>query len=114
MGYTTWFDVSIKDFSSQEPLEEKDKQQFDKIVESIMSLPSVAQLEVLEDCSKLTGEGKWYDHEEDMEKISSQFPGILFVLKGEGDESDDLWKNYFLNGQMGGGSATITYPACPW
>ena len=41
----------------------------------------------------------WYNHEEDMLAISKQFPELLFVLEGEGENNDDLWKQYFRNGK---------------
>ena len=44
--------------------------------------------------------GKWYDHEEDMKRISLEFPNVLFELYGDGEESDDMWYKYFRNGKM--------------
>lgn len=45
------------------------------------------------------GDWKWYEHEDDMRKISNAFAGYLFVLSGEGEEPGDIWKKYFLNGK---------------
>ena len=42
---------------------------------------------------------KWYSHEDDMKKISKKFIGYLFTLEGEGEESGDVWKKYYLNGK---------------
>ena len=59
------------------------------------------------------GEGgglKWYNHREDMVKLSAAFPDILFTLWGRGEESDDLWKQYFLGGKCQIALAVITYP----
>lgn len=42
---------------------------------------------------------KWYEHETDMREMSKQFPNILFTMKGEGEESGDIWRRYYLNGK---------------
>lgn len=34
---------------------------------------------------------KWYKWEEDMRKISSQYPDTLFHLYGEGKSNEDIW-----------------------
>ena len=46
------------------------------------------------------GSTKWYDHESDMVRLSKQFPRMIFTLKGEGEESGDIWKKYFFNGRI--------------
>lgn len=45
---------------------------------------------------------KWYDCEKDMKELSSreEYKDILFILEGEGEDSDDVWTAYFKNGQM--------------
>jgi len=45
-------------------------------------------------------ETKWYEHEADMKKISKEYPDVIFELSGEGEESGDVWKKYFVNGKM--------------
>jgi hypothetical protein len=41
---------------------------------------------------------KWYDHDTDMRRISSQYPYILFILHGIGEDNDDRWIKYYMNG----------------
>lgn len=53
---------------------------------------------------------KWYNHEDDMKKLSTEFPTVLFILKGEGEESGDLWIKYFLGGKMQYAPGEIKYP----
>jgi len=44
---------------------------------------------------------KWYEEYRNPEMIalSNAFPHILFTLSGEGEERDDNWKMYIMNGK---------------
>jgi len=53
----------------------------------------------------------WYDHRKDMIELSVAFPDVLFTLWGHGDEPDDLWQEYYLNGKCQVARAEIIYPA---
>ena len=52
---------------------------------------------------------KWYGHEIDMLELSKSYPFVVFVLKGEGEESGDIWMKYFKNGKMYQSHAVITF-----
>lgn len=52
---------------------------------------------------------KWYDHDEDMKKFSKKYPGTVFVLSGEGEESGDIWKKYYRAGKVQACNAKITF-----
>lgn len=54
----------------------------------------------------------WHYHEKDMEALSLKYPGILFTLSGESEESGDLWRKYFLNGKCEVARASITFSPC--
>lgn len=49
--------------------------------------------------SVLEEENTWYNHEEHMIEVSKNFPEVLFMLTGEGEESTDMWRQYFFNGK---------------
>ena len=42
---------------------------------------------------------KWYDHSDSMCQVSEQFPEMVFMLEGIGEESDDRWREYYQNGK---------------
>lgn len=58
----------------------------------------------------LWGNAKWYYHDEDMIKISRQFPDVLFKLEGNGEEQGDMWITYYCDGRMQHCPASISYP----
>ena len=58
---------------------------------------------------------KWYDHEEDMITISKEFPQLEFILSGKGEDYDDIWIEYFWNGECCRCMSHIVYdPAPEW
>lgn len=52
---------------------------------------------------------KWYDHEKDMLALSTEFPTILFILHGAGEDEDDRWYTYYFNGMQQYAPAEIHY-----
>lgn len=42
---------------------------------------------------------KWYEHDDDLLNFSKNFHDWIFILSGEGEESGDIWKTYYLNGK---------------
>lgn len=53
--------------------------------------------------------GKWYYHEEHLREFSKKYPDVLFTLNGEGEESGDIWVEYYKNGLMQKSIAIITF-----
>ena len=54
---------------------------------------------------------KWYIHEQDMKELSKIYPETTFLLEGEGEDSEDIWRKYFKNGKMQVCKAEIVFPA---
>lgn len=52
---------------------------------------------------------KWYDHDEDMIKLSLCFPDYIFILEGEGEENGDLWRTIYHDGQLERLNVKIVY-----
>lgn len=54
-------------------------------------------------------ESKWYEHDDDMKKLSSKFPDKLFILSGHGEEDGDIWRKYYKNGKVQRVDAEIVF-----
>ena len=52
---------------------------------------------------------KWYEHDSNMRTVSKRYPETLFVLKGEGEESGDIWIKYYMNGKVQHCEARIVF-----
>ena len=53
---------------------------------------------------------KWYGHETDMKRFSEKHPEALFKLSGEGEESGDIWDEYYRDGKVQVCKARIVKP----
>ena len=56
---------------------------------------------------------KWYKHDDDMLVLSTEYPDVLFMLEGVGEEIDydnpDVWKTYYRNGKFQDCKMTMTF-----
>lgn len=52
---------------------------------------------------------KWYGWNQDLISVSSNYPGLLFWLEGEGEESGDIWKAWARNGKVVQAQAKIVF-----
>lgn len=53
---------------------------------------------------------KWYRYKAELTRFSLNYPEVLFLLAGEGEENGDMWKLYVKGGKSFEARATITYP----
>jgi hypothetical protein len=65
-----------------------------------------------EDCS--IQEVKWYSWESDLKKASLEYPKVLFILDGIGEESPDIWRAWALDGRVERVVASIVAQAPEW
>lgn len=92
MGYYTYFEITIPaKFDELDVIEKLEKISEYKF-ESSRSNEKTKTFATAESY-------KWYDHESNMFELSEMFPKILFQVDGDGEESDDLWRTYYLNGK---------------
>ena len=104
MGYETEFSLSIlvdphKDLIDEEYIGWQVVMQ--RLIENEAHMKLGYEVDYYEDLfTEDYVSAKWGSHEDDMRVISSLFPGVLFLLTGEGEEWGDRWKKYFLNGKM--------------
>jgi hypothetical protein len=55
---------------------------------------------------------KWYNYNEDMKCFSKKYPELIFVIDGNGEEFDDVWKHYFMNGDDQYTRAKFVFEPC--
>lgn len=56
---------------------------------------------------------KWYNCREDMKAVSVKFPSDILHVKGEGEESGDIWQAWYVNGKECYQRAEIMLPSTP-
>lgn len=102
MGYYTKFDLVInKNISKDQELQ----------ITNFLSNKIIGESAKLSDHYEdyLEEEMKWYDYQKHMIELSNLFPDIVFELSGEGEESEDIWKEYFKSGKSQRCEAIITF-----
>lgn len=56
---------------------------------------------------------KWYEWKEQMTEFSKLHPEALFILRGKGEESGDIWRAYFKNGKVEHQEVRMVFDATP-
>ena len=119
MGYYTYYTLDARNI--------KDEDEFDSIIDNLKK----AELYVTDDnwgifdsaryddvnhTAHITAsdDAKWYEHTYDMTKFSRLFPSVTFRLTGEGEERDDLWHEFFRNGECEECRARLLFEEPVW
>ena len=126
MGYYTYFTLGVhkKKFNVNCPevtvdfeIEKKVAVELAKIIYQIGDKPEERDVKYLAEVEEsgiyavLNESLKWYEHEDDMCKLSAMFPDLYFTLEGDGEEFDDFWRKLFHDGQcIGCVDGEICYP----
>ena len=64
----------------------------------------------LEDDGSPEESSKWYNHDTDLKRFSQNHPEALFLLRGEGEDSGDIWREYYKNGKVQVCKAKLVFP----
>ena len=108
MGYYTYFTMEACDTTTNAPLSaEKEKEICKRLWE--ISKDAIYEGDCFYDCFGDTL--KWYDHHDDMIALSKEFPDVMFMLEGEGEDRDDNWRLFVQNGEWEEVFATIVWNA---
>ena len=105
MGYYTKFELNILPW----PNEDKEREIKANIIARMDSI-DINEVDTRDIEWFLKDEMKWYSHKEDMLEVSKLFPDTLLVLRGEGEDHNDLWNEYYCDGEMERVEAEIVYP----
>ena len=112
MGYYTYFSMEARKI--------KDKDEYEAIIEELKEDELYGDNGIFceseyyeydhEASFRVCDEAKWYDHTYDMMKFSKIFPNVVFKLHGDGEERDDMWDEYYHNGEVEECRVQIIYP----
>lgn len=92
MGYYTYFEITIPAKFDVDDVIDKLVTLSDYAFEKTVTNDKIKSFATVDTC-------KWYSHESNMIDLSELFPKILFQVDGDGEESDDVWRTYYLNGK---------------
>lgn len=107
MGYYTYYSCYVIDEDSYG--KEKIKRAANQLAKMLGETKEVEDFDFVS-----WDEMKWYEHEDDMKKLSKEFPDMVFELNGSGEDSEDIWKGYFMNGESYYCSGHIEYDPPPF
>jgi hypothetical protein len=95
MGYYTHFKLTVKEGDSE-------------LISKLRDTYDYAKMALTKD-GETSNEVKWYDSEKDLVRFSKKHPSALFLLSGEGGESEDVWRLYVRNGKTFRAKARIVF-----
>ena len=92
MGYYTYFDLQVlnEDEFSQEEIAKASHRLAEIMGEDNANNPRFDNFEWISYDSM-----KWYESAENMRQLAKEFPKMLFRLYGNGEDSEDMWIDYY-------------------
>lgn len=104
MGYYTHYDVSVESDSR------------DAAVAAIRAMAEAMGYHAnwLDDQNFYISDAKWYEWEKDVAKVSASHHGAVFLIEGNGEDHDDIWRAWAYAGNVETIKAEITFPEPSW
>jgi len=96
MGYNTRYHLDL-DFPSEEEIVKELRHQSEEAAFCLNPYGDTDQ------------DGRWYEHEKEMQALSAKHPTVLFTLHGAGEDRDDRWRKYFKAGKVQVAKAQIAF-----
>lgn len=96
MGYCTYYSLSVENSTENFEI-------YSKRLQEISGFQPIAL------CGDSCDYIKWRNRDEDMISLSKEYPDVLFILDGNGDDADDIWRAYYQNGKYKYSKADIIY-----
>ena len=127
MGYYTNYTLTVDNSQVKDEVEKTKQSEIEEIqqsnisdelkkrlikdVEKTYQTSVVTQNDVIDHLTynPFNDQCKWYEHTEDMCRVSKKYPNVIFSLYGNGEENGDMWVEYFMNGKFQVEKAVITY-----
>jgi hypothetical protein len=127
MGYYTNYTLTVDNSQVKDEVEKTKQSEIEEIqqsnisdelkkrlikdVEKTYQTSVVTQNDVIDHLTynPFNDQCKWYEHTEDMCRVSKKYPNVIFSLYGNGEENGDMWVEYFMNGKFQVEKASITY-----
>lgn len=103
MGYYTRFDITAKP-----PIPDEKLAQFEADFEVVTGYGINASR------GEMGLEGKWYDHDKNMVKLSILYADHVFQLDGVGEEDGDVWRMYYRNGKSHSAETKVVVTHAPF
>lgn len=110
MGYYTTFKLNAAEFKDRDQAEFFEFKLVKETEYTGWDTQSYPVGEKGYEVSATLSEVKWYDHEEDLLRLSTQFPGVLIELEGVGEEPGDQWRMRVRDGKAARVTAQIVFP----
>ena len=109
MGYYVDFELQIQNVDKVENIVESVEELCPDLIENIeYNEYSSSSIEEEVKSGFITFNSKWYDREEELKTLTKRHPELNITLYCDG-EDNERWLEYYKNGEMEIGIATLVY-----